>query len=282
MKLYRYYPYCVKKLRFSKLSYFVRFNGARVASKKNVLFVSSQKFQSSSVASQFLSLTYKPRHVYSFDSDPHFLKDNEGNDVDISTNTILTRAWPAFGKCGGGAEAILECDSKNEISALTDDLYIDGGSFDRFHLDAILPLTFSTLKMVADGTAQVFDNVKEAALGSVKEGSLVFKWQQNQRFFTISVGIKETPDGMILHLWGAEWRDNGSWRIIICALEDELQTVNIGKEELQGEFDSSKGSHFDEFSIKVRMMADALSKSKQCDDFHRCFPTPFHRFIRLP
>ncbi|MHB8562113.1 MAG: hypothetical protein ACYDAP_13330 [Thermoplasmataceae archaeon] len=198
------------------------------------------------------------------------------------TNNILTRAWPAFGKCGGVTEAILKRGPKNKISALTEDLYLDGGSFDGFHQDAILPLTFSTLKRVADGATQVFENVKNEALGSVKDGSIVFKWRQKQRFFTISVGIKETPDGMILHLWGAEWIDKGSWRIIICALEDELQTVNIGKEELHREFDISSGPHFDEFSIKVRMMASALSKSEQCVDFYRCFPIPFHCYIHLP
>lgn len=279
MQLYRYHPWCIQKLVFTNHSYFVRFNSHRPETMKEVIFVSTQSFQSASFASNYLSLTYKPRHRYSFDSDVFALTDNEGNSVDDRLNRNYTRSWPAFGKHGGGVELIME-SNENEVSIpLTDDLYLDGGSFDQFHQDAILPFNLSAMKTVAETTAMIFETSLEGRIGYVKEGSIAFKWKHGERQFTISVGIKEMPDGMILHIWGAKWRDNNTMREIICNVEDELQVIHIGKESLRSEFDSNLGTHFTEFTEKIKKVAHSLLKSENCDFYWRGGSLPCHHLI---
>jgi hypothetical protein len=264
MQLYRYNPWCVKNLKLTPYHCFVKFKNSTFRSHQNFIYVSTQIFSSALLASNYLSLTYNPRHRYGFDSGAFTLTDNEGNLIDNRLNTSYTRSWPAFGKHGGGIELMLE-SNKNEASvSLIDNFYLDGGSFDLFHQDAILPLTLSSIKLVAEKTTRIFENTIENSIGSVKEGSMVFKWEKNKRQFTISVGITEKPEGMILHIWGVEWRDNNRFREILCNIEDELQVINKGKEELCSEFDSNSGIHFTEFSQKINKIANILLENDKC------------------
>ena len=189
------------------------------------------------------------------------------------------RVWPAFGKFGGGTEVLVELND-SEITSLSDDILLDGGAFDRFHQDAVLPMTMQILESISNGTRAIFEN--ETGLGLVRDGSPVFKWQRNEDNFTISVGIKETPDGMILHIWGTKWRDFNSFRYICCLLESEFQAFSIGRKELEESFKNGNDQYFVEFSNKVKDVVKGLKGCKEPKYPFLRYSVPPESIVRLP
>lgn len=278
MHLQRYHLWCIKKLTASKSDYIVKFNG-RKNIQSPVIFASPLIISNATLASQYLSLTYLPRHRYDFDSSNNKLLDNEGNEITTQNPNDFLRVWPAFGKYGGGIEVLVELNN-SKITPLSDNILLDGGSFDRFHQDAILPMTKQILMSIVDGTREIFEN--ETGIGSVRSGLPIFKWQLNQDNFTISVGYKETPDGMILHIWGTKWRDFNSFRCLCSLLQSEFQAFQIGRSELEKRFKKVKDPLFVEFSNKIKDVVKGLQKCKDPEHpFMRCFE-PLECIVRLP
>ncbi len=278
MQLQRYQLWCIKKITASKSDYIVKFNvGGN--NQSPVIFASPLIISNATLASQYLSLTYLPRHRYDFDSNNYKLLDNEGNEIITQNPNDFLRVWPAFGKYGGGIEVLVELKN-SAITPLSDNILLDGGSFDRFHQDAILPMTKQILISIFDGTRVIFEN--ETGIGSVRNGLPIFKWQRNQDNFTISVGYKETPDGMILHIWGTKWRDFNSFRCICCLLQSEFQAFQIGRNELEERFNNVKDPYFVEFSNKIKDVVKGLQKCKDLEHpFMRCSEPP-ESIVRLP
>ena len=278
MQLQRYHLWCIKKLTANKNEYIVKFNG-RKNLPRQIIFASPLIMANATWVSQYLSLTYLPRHRYGFDSNNFKLFNNEGNEITSQNPNDFLRVWPAFGKYGGGIEVLVELNN-SEITPLSDNILLDGGAFDRFHQDAILPMTMQILESIADGTRVIFEN--ETGVGFVRSGSPIFKWQRNEDNFTISVGFKETPDGMILHIWGTKWRDFNSFRCICCLLQSEFQAFPIGRNELEERFKDKLDPYFVEFSDKIKDVVKGLQKCKEPEyPFMRCSEPP-ESIVRLP
>ena len=279
MQLMRYYQWCIQKITANNYEYMVKFNDRKTPPGK-IIFTSAQAMQNAVLASQCLSLTYSPRHRYDFDSKDFKLFDNEGNEIYSHNPNDFLRVWPAFGKYGGGIEVLVELNN-NEITPSSDNILLDGGGFDRFHQDAILPLTDQILKLINDEVMAIFE-IGEGGNGLVKGGLPVFKWKKNADNFTISVGIEETPDGMILHIWGTMWRDFDSLRCICCVLENEFQAFRIGRSELEERFKNANDLIFIDFSSKIKEIINDLLKCKESDHlFMKCIPYPAY-IVRFP
>lgn len=279
MRLYRYQPWCISRLTASQYEHIVKFNGSTLSQKGPIIFASAQVMGNATWASQYLSLTYLPRHIYGFNSNNYQLTDNEGNVITSENPSKFSRAWPAFGKYGGGMEILIETGN-SEITGLSHDTFLDGGTFDRFHQDAILPLTKQILESIAKGTRSIFEN--ETGVGLVKSGSPVFKWGKNKDNFTISIGIKETPDGTVLHIWGTKWRDGDSLRYICCLLEGEFQANLIGRKDLEERFENGSDPYFKEFSDKVRDIIRGLQGCEHQEFFYIDYTMPLGSIVRLP
>ena len=280
MRLQRYYLWCIKEITANNNGHLIKFNiNGSNSLLKSVIFASPLELANVIFVSQYLSLTYLPRHRYGFDSKGFKLFNNEGEEITSQNPNDFLRAWPAFGKYGGGIEVLVELNN-SKITPLSDNILLDGGALDRFHQDAVLPMTKHILESISNGTRALFEG--ETGIGLVKEGLPVFKWQRNEDNFTISVGIKETPDGMILHIWGTKWRDSYSFRHIHCILESEFQTFSIGKLELEKRFKNEHDMYFIEFSRKVK---DVIRDLRECNEteysFFRCCAPP-ESIFRLP
>ena len=278
MQLQRYHSWCINKLTANENKYIVKFNKMTQLPRK-FIFTSPQVMGSAFLASQYLSLTYLPKHRYDFDSNGFNLFDNEGNEITSQNPNDFLRVWPAFGKYGGGIEVLVEL-KKSKITLLSDNILLDGGAFDRFHQDAILPMTMQILESIAVGTRDIFEN--ETRIGSVRSGLPIFKWQRNQDNFTISVGYKETPDGMILHIWGTKWRDFNSFRCICCLLQSEFQAFQIGWNELGKRFNDKQDPYFVEFSDKIKDVVKGLQKCKDPEHQFMRYTEPPESIVRLP
>jgi hypothetical protein len=278
MQLVRYYQWCIKTITANNYEYIVKFSGTKNIPGK-IIFTSPQVIVSAVLASQYLSLTYLPRHRYDFDSKNFKLFDNEGNVINSHNPDAFLRTWPAFGKYGGGIEVLVELDDF-VVTPSSDDILLDGGEFDRFHQDSILPMTKQILQLIANRAIDIFKS--ETGVGLVKNGSPVFKWQKNQENFTISVGIKETPDGMILHIWGTKWKDFDSFRCIFCLLEDEFQAKWIGRSELEEIFKNKNGPYFSAFSDKIKDIIIGLQKCTEPEYPYRRCPLSPECIVRLP
>jgi hypothetical protein len=278
MQLQRYYLWCIKEITANNNGYLIKFYGP-TNSLKSFIFASPLVITNANLVSQHLSLTYLPRHRYGFDSKNFRLFDNEGNEITSQNPNDFLRVWPAFGKYGGGIEVLVELKS-SVITPMSDNILLDGGAVDRFHQDAVLPMTKQILESIYNGTRDLFEG--ETGIGLVREGLPVFQWQRSQDNFTISVGIKETPDGMILHIWGTKWRDFPPFRCICCILESEFQALLIGREELEKSFNDKQNNYFTEFSHTVK---EVIRKLKECEEpeypFLRCCMYPEYIF-RLP
>ncbi|MCL4345273.1 MAG: hypothetical protein M1375_02415 [Candidatus Thermoplasmatota archaeon] len=106
--------------------------------------------------------------------------------------------------------------------------------------------------------------------------------EKNADNFTISVGIKETPDGMILHMWGTMWRDFDSFRCICCVLENEFQAFRIRRRELEERFKNQNDPYLKDFSSKIKDIAKDLLKCKELEHpFMRCSLLPEY-IVRFP
>ena len=264
MTIYRYAPFNLAKLIASRTSYIVKFKNKNphVNSKiKKVVFVSSSSFQSAREASDCLSLTYQPRHRYLVPTGSFRLRNNEGEDVESedSADTLATRAWPAFGKAGGGIEYILTPTSNATVDLCTPSYkYMDGGTFDHFHNDAVAPLNDAALKLIAEGVSLV-DGYDEG-IGAIKNSLPIFKYKLAENCYTISIGYKETPDGFILHIWGSKWKDCGKekQRLIFCTMENELHYYSKGKDELAVELTHTKSMSFKELRNIVKELAEQM------------------------
>jgi hypothetical protein len=278
MQLQRYHLWCIKSLIASKNEYIVKFNG-KTNSSQWIIFASPLEMANATLVSQYLSLTYLPRHRYGFDSNSFKLLDNEGNEITSQNPYDFLRVWPAFGKYGGGIEVLIELND-SEITPLSDNILLDGGAIDRFHRDAILPLTMQILESISNGTRTIFEDAN--GIGLVREGLPIFKWQRNEDNFTISVGIKETPDGMILHIWGTKWRDSDSFRHIYCILESEFQAFSIGRVELENRFKNWHDIYFIEFSKKVNDVVKGLRECKGLEHPLLICCVPQGPIFRLP
>lgn len=277
MQLQRYHLWCIKTIIAGKNEYFVKFNKTTVQP-KCFFFASTLIITNPSLASQQLSLTYLPRHRYLFESNALQLFNNEGKKIKPQDSEDFLRVWPAFGKYGGGFEVLVETKN-SEITPMSDNILIDGGLVDRFHQDAVLPMTEKILQLIYSQVNNIFH--QEIGTGLVKEGLPVFKWRMDQNNFTISVGIKETPDGMILHIWGAKWRDFNSFRCVFRNFEDEFQAFLIGRDELENRFKNDQDGYFKNFSKKIEKV---ITELKECEEeyplLRYCIPT--EHIFKLP
>ena len=278
MQLQRYHSWCIKKLSANDNEYIVKFNKKTQLPRK-FIFASPQVMGSAALASQYLSLTYLPRHRYDFDSNDFNLFDNEGNKITSQNSNDFSRVWPAFGKYGGGIEVLVELND-SEITLSSDDILLDGGAFDRFHRDAILPMTRQILESIYNETSDIFEI--ETGFGFIRNGSPILKWQRNEENFTISVGFKETPDGMILHIWGTKWRDFNSFRCIYCLLESEFQAIQIGSSELKERFKNNQDPYFVKFSNKIKDIVKGLQGCVEPNYRLRRYILPLDDLFMLP
>ena len=275
MELQRYSPFCTREIFPSSNSTLVRFPRQI---KSEGIFASPSIFSSASFASQYTSISFLPRHRYSFDPSPHNILDNEGNSVLDPFSSEVKRAWPAFGKHGGGQEVFIEMDVNDTIPISGQHQYLDGGFFDLYHQDAILPLAEATLSLISTGAAGFLDG----SAGVTKNGLPVFKSTIGEELFSISVGIKETPDGTMLHLWGVKWRDNNHHRFIYCNIEDHFEALSSGSRDLAAKFMNKSDPITTEFVTKIKTMISILESAE-------CYPRnwPVYRFyigysVRLP
>ena len=278
MQLQRYHSWCINKLTANENKYIVKFNKMTQLPRK-FIFTSPQVMGSAFLASQYLSLTYLPKHRYDFDSNGFNLFDNEGNEITSQNPNDFLRVWPAFGKYGGGIEVLVGLND-SEITPSSDNILLDGGAFDRFHQDAVLPMTMQILESISNRTRAIFEN--ETGLGLVREGSPVFKWQINEDNFTISVGIRETPDGMILHIWGTKWRDFNSFRCICCLMESEFQAFSIGRKELEERFKNINDLYFVKFSNIVKDVVEGLKGCEEAKYRLMRYILPLYDLFMLP
>ncbi len=251
MEIQRYDPFCIKDITPSRNSTLVNFANVR---KTTGVFASPDIYSSASLASQSLSITFSPRHRYSFDPSTLKLLDNEGIEITNPFPSTITRTWPAFGKTGGGKEVFVEMCLSDTIAITGQHQYLDGGLFDLYHQDAILPLAEATLSLISTGAAEFL----EGSARVTKNGLPVFKSTIGKDLFSISVGTKETPDGMMLHLWGAKWKDDNHRRLIYCYIEDHFDAWSVGVGELVERFKQSDDPLRNEFINKIKSMVDSL------------------------
>ena len=217
--LYRYSFAREATLAPKEYTFVVSLQGPRLQlSGKPRLFVTPHRFDKSPDAAQAVALNYLPgyRGEYQFGGSGWKFEDNIGSKVrDASNIPRHSRAWPAFGKTGGGFELALECTGPEwpRLKPLTECLLAGGADFSPFEQDIVEPLDLELATRVANGIASALiqaevPTLERPIVGKLYSNCAVATASRGTRLFSISSAWRIIGMDVEILIWAYSWQDS--------------------------------------------------------------------------
>ncbi len=177
------------------------------------VYLTTNEFDSSDKAQDYLSITYSPKYECVFRIDGM-----DRNKIELR-NPYLgnepTRIWPAFGKPGGGCEIILTkgklkytaVKEKFPYGGKTDPFHYDRAQTDKIFANELVQKLYDWLK----GRKNEVNHDKEIGYKILDGCGVIINWIgiPSHKFYTISCAYKESKNknSVKLRFWGYVWYD---------------------------------------------------------------------------
>lgn len=221
VSLYRYALGREAVLTPREYTFVVPLGGPRLQlNEKLRLFVTPHKFDKSPEAAQFTALNYLPGYRRSYDlSDPRWkFEDNLGWEVhDASAIPPHSRAWPAFGRTGGGFELVLDYAGPRwpRLAPSHEVLLGDGVDFSPFEQDIVEPLDRELALTIANNAVSALvrtevGNRERRIAGKVSPSGVVVVAGGGGRQYSVSTAWRIVGMDVEIMLWTYSWRDSGA------------------------------------------------------------------------